>query len=170
MSQRRLRSIPSTSCTAKPSVYVQGVRVSLSRSRSAEVLERYSKFGTLASRIGRVRSGALRTGERPDPPDAWRPQALARRLSTGDLVQMEREYLAGDGCTILSRRYGVSENAVLAHLRRVGLVVRSLGKVTLDDVTEMRRLRSRGWTYQSIGERFGITRTAVSRRLQDSLD
>ena len=60
----------------------------------------------------------------------------------------------------------VLENAVLAQLRRAGVELRAAGKVTADDVEEMRRLRRVGWTYQAIGDEFGVTRVAVTRRLR----
>jgi len=82
------------------------------------------------------------------------------------MAQLVADYAAGDGCTTLSRRYGVSENAVLAHLKRVGVPIRPPGKVSLDDLAEMDRLRANGWTYRAIGERFGITRSAASFRLR----
>jgi hypothetical protein len=37
--------------------------------------------------------------------------------------------------------------------------------VTAVEVERMRELRVAGWTYRAIGDRFGITRTAVARRL-----
>jgi hypothetical protein len=76
-----------------------------------------------------------------------------------------RDYLAGEGCTVLSRRYGVSENGVVYQLRRSGVAVRPRGKVTNQQVEQMRKLRDSGWTYQAIGDLFGITRSAVKLRL-----
>jgi hypothetical protein len=37
--------------------------------------------------------------------------------------------------------------------------------VAREDVEEMRRLRQDGWTYTAIGDRFGVTRSAVKLRL-----
>jgi hypothetical protein len=95
----------------------------------------------------------------------WQAHALSNRLGTVTLAELVEDYLAGDGSTILARRFGISENAVLAHLKHSGVELRPAGKVTPDDVIEMHRLRKGGWTYQAIGEKFGITRVAVRRRL-----
>jgi hypothetical protein len=130
------------------------------------VLERYSNLGTTANRIRKVRASALRLGPRVEPEADWEPQALVRRLGEEQMARLVEDYAMGDGCTTLSRRYGVSENAVLAHLKRVGVPIRPFGKVTLDDVADMYRLRASGWTYRAIGIRFGITRTGVSSRLR----
>lgn len=95
----------------------------------------------------------------------YTPHAVTRRFSPEQLRQILVEYQAGEGCTSLSRRYGISENAVLALLERAGVPRRPLGRFTPDDVAEMRRLRQAGWTYREIGEKFGVTKVAVSRRL-----
>ena len=100
-----------------------------------------------------------------EPAADWHRHALARRLPPERLDQLVADYQAGDGCTTLAARYGVSENGVLAHLARCGVERRGPGKVSLDDVVEMARLCQAGWTYQAIGERFGVTRVAVKRRL-----
>lgn len=95
----------------------------------------------------------------------WQPHALKRRFSAARLEQLVADYRSGMGCVVLAQKYGVSENAVLAQLRRAEVELRQPGKVTPDDVVEMRRLRQLGWTYQAIGEKFGMTRVAVRRRL-----
>ncbi len=77
---------------------------------------------------------------------------------------MTREYEQGEDITVLARRYGISENGVLAHLERSGLPRRH-GKVTDEEVEEMALLREAGWTYRRIGEKYGLTRRSVSRRL-----
>lgn len=78
---------------------------------------------------------------------------------------MTRQYAEGEGSTVLARRYGISENGVLAHLERSG-VPRRHGKVTAQDVVEMARLREAGWTYRRIAQEYGLTRRSVSRRLK----
>lgn len=132
----------------------------------AEVLGRYSKAGRVADRITWLRAAVTRSGPRPDSEPEWRPRALSRRLSADQLERMREEYRQGEGCTVLARRYGVSENALLTQLKRTGVVLREPGrKVTVENVIEMQRLREQGWTYQAIADRFGITRVAVSQRL-----
>jgi len=98
------------------------------------------------------------------------PRAVAHRLTPARMDRLLQEYRAGDGCTVLARRFGVSESGVLAQLKRAGVAVRpaNLGKLTVEDVAAMRRLREAGWTHRAIGERFGVTRQAVGRRLDRS--
>ena len=62
---------------------------------------------------------------RPAETKDWRPHALARRLESNELDRMVEDYRSGDGCTVLGRRYGVSQNGVLAHLKRVGVALRA---------------------------------------------
>lgn len=50
-------------------------------------------------------------------------------------------------------------------LRRCGVVLRPPGRLSLAHVDEMRRWRQDGWTYAAIGDRFGVTRSAVKLRL-----
>jgi len=131
----------------------------------AEVLGRYSKTAQVAERITRIPEARAKSGPRHDHELEWRPHALWRRLSREQLESLAQEYLQGEGSTVLARRYGVSENAVLGQLKREGVALRKPGKLTAEDVGEMQRLRDHGWTYRDIGNRFGVTRVAVSRRL-----
>jgi hypothetical protein len=102
----------------------------------------------------------------PRPPEPkWVARDVAHRLGEAKLARLVREYEAGDGCTVLSRRYNLSESGVLAQLKRAGVDLRPPGKVISADVDEMRRLRREGWTFNAIGDRFGITRTAVKLRV-----
>jgi hypothetical protein len=137
----------------------------VSEGRSAEVLERYSKFQTIPNRLERIRKAVVSSPLRPRDRH-WEPQALNRRLPADELAQIIEEYQAGIGATTLARVHGISENGLRGHLTRCGIAIRPLGKVTEDAVAEMARLRVAGWTYKAIGERFGITRSAVSLRLK----
>ncbi|MGL5823495.1 MAG: hypothetical protein ACRCYU_01325 [Nocardioides sp.] len=134
----------------------------------AELLGHYSKFGT---ELGKRHRRLVKVLERGDPvPDrAVERRWVAHRLEDRpdvDVAQIVREYEAGDGCCTLAVSHGLSENGVLALLKRQGVMLRPPGKVTPADVREMARLRERGWTYRAIGERFGVTRVAVKRRIR----
>jgi hypothetical protein len=83
-----------------------------------------------------------------------------------ELAQIILEYEAGVGATTLAVVHGVSENGLRSHLARSGITIRPLGKVTVADVADMAQLRATGWTYKAIGEKYCITRTAVSHRLK----
>jgi hypothetical protein len=131
------------------------------------VLERYSKSQLTSKRFERMRKAVILSPSRP-PEAPWEPQALNRRLPADELAQIIEEYQAGIGATTLALVHGVSENGLRAQLTRSGVKIRPLGKVSVDDVAEMARLRANGWTYKAIGEKFGITRTAVSLRLKET--
>lgn len=130
----------------------------------AELLARYSRHDVAAMRMKRIgkatAAGEVRTVERK----VWQRHAIARRLSSAQLASMRAEYERGEDSPLLAQRYGISENSVLAQLERCG-VPRRHGRVSAEDVVEMARLREAGWTYRRIGERFGLTRRSVSRRL-----
>lgn len=75
-------------------------------------------------------------------------------------------YQGGSTAKEVAATFEVSESALLARLRAAG-VVRPNGKVTLKQVDEMAQLRAQGLSYREIGERYGITRRAVSTRLRN---
>jgi hypothetical protein len=137
----------------------------LARSGVAEVLERYSRETQVSWRIRRLHAAIASAGPRPPAEPPWVARKVSRRLGEAELARLVQEYEAGDGCTVLSRRYSLSENGVLAQLKRAGVTIRPRGKVSAADVSEMARLRSAGWTYRAVGEKFGVTRTAVTVRL-----
>lgn len=132
--------------------------------RPAEVLGRYSRKTTTRERIASVLLELSRTGERkPTTNGNSQPHALVRRLGRERVERVVADYLAGNGCTTLARQYGVSENGILALLKRSGIELRPpVVKVTADEVVEMLQLRSQGWTYRAIGERYG-SRAARSK-------
>jgi hypothetical protein len=130
----------------------------------AEVLERYSKLQSLPKRLERIRKAVNSSPPRP-PETPWEPQALNRRLPADELEQIILEYQAGVGATTLALVHGVSENGLRGHLTRSGIAIRPLGKLTPEQVAELRRLRSEGWTLQAIADRYGVTRHAVRHRL-----
>ncbi len=130
----------------------------------AEVLGQYSRLAHLGRALHRLRQQLAANPSR-DAESVWMGQSLKQRLGPGALAELERDYLAGVGCTRLAERYGISENGVLSHLRRVGIELRPPGKLTEGDVLLARDLRADGWTYSAIAEQLGVTRTAIKWRL-----
>jgi transcriptional regulator len=51
-------------------------------------------------------------------------------------------------------------------LRQQGAEIRSGGKLSAEDLVDVRRLRAEGWSHQKIADRFGVTRSAISIRLK----
>lgn len=80
---------------------------------------------------------------------------------------MVADYRSGIGSWRLARKYGVSDSTVLARLKAAGVELdpsrQSDARRARTD--EMRQLRDAGHTLKEIGEKFGITRQAVSMRL-----
>lgn len=81
---------------------------------------------------------------------------------------MAQDYRAGVGSYRLARKYGVSESTVLARLRASGIdtsITETELRQRAEDAAAMVRLREARWTYKAIGERFGITRQGVAKRI-----
>jgi lambda repressor-like predicted transcriptional regulator len=102
---------------------------------------------------------------------SWAPPSLVgttrvRRLLATDLDAMIADYENGMGCVLLSRKYDIAENTVLARLRQAGVTVRSVRAPDLAQVEWMASLRDEGWTLTEIGDRYGLTRQTVANRLK----
>jgi len=92
------------------------------------VLGRYSRLDLVARRLRRIRSALDGAGPRLANGNAWRSHALARRLTSEELDRMVDDYRSGEGSTVLARRYAVSENGVLAFVKRSGVRLRPPGR------------------------------------------
>lgn len=131
----------------------------------AEVLGRYSNQGAVGAGVSALRDRAA-VETRPEP---WDPPQLVgttrvRRILAADLDAMIADYRGGLGCVLLSRKYGIAENTVLARLKEAGVVVRPQGYVDPEGIREMAELRAEGWTLRELGVRYGLTRQTVAAR------
>lgn len=102
--------------------------------------------------------------------EPWRTPKLGggngtRQVLSGHESSVRADYEEGTGSVSLSRKYGVPVSTLLDWLRRQGVEVRSGEKLSTEDMIEVRRLRSDGWSHQRIADRFGVSRSAVSQRL-----
>lgn len=82
---------------------------------------------------------------------------------------MVAAYRAGVGPAALARKYGVSDSTVRAQIKAAGVALDLLDRQRERyhaANNEMMRLRDDGWTHREIGQKFGITRQAVGRRLR----
>lgn len=135
--------------------------------RSAEVLGRYSNQAIVGTAIGSVLE-VTSDSVRDAPWDA--PTLLGtsrvRRLLASQLDRMIADYKQGMGCVLPSRRYGIAENTVLARLKEAGVDVHPRGYLAPGALTEMKLLRAEGWTLQALGNRYGVTRQTVAKRLR----
>lgn len=90
-----------------------------------------------------------------------------RRMAPEEIAAMVADYRSGIGSWRLARKYGVSDSTVLARLKAAGVALDPARQAEARRaVTEdMRQLRESGLTLNEIGDRYGITRQAVSLRL-----
>lgn len=132
----------------------------------AGVLGRYSQDRGVQARMDRVMQAPDVLEHRRGSEEPPQSHALRRRLSWSQQEELVRRYEAGEGCSNLARVFGISENGVLGQLRRSGVVLRTPGKLSEEDVASMRMLRAQGMTHKTIAEQFGVTRSVVTRRLR----
>jgi hypothetical protein len=91
---------------------------------------------------------------------------LRRRLSQETIQVLIDAYKAGAISPQLAAQYGVSKTALLELLHAEGLAKRK--RLTLEEIEEAHRLRSRGWTYVAIGQNFGMYGSTVWRTLKQN--
>lgn len=132
-----------------------------------EVLGRYSNQGARGGQLRTLRERA--NAEAREEP--WEQPTLVgttrvRRLLATDLDAIVADYAGGMGCVLLSRKYGIAENTVLARLKEAGVQVLPQGFVDAEAFEEMAALRAEGWTLKALGQRYGITRQTVASRLR----
>lgn len=133
----------------------------------AEVLGRYSNQAPVGVSVRAVT--ALSAADVRDQP--WSPPKLVgttrvRRILAIELDALIADYRGGMGCVLLSRKYGIAENTVLARLKEAGVDVRPQGYLDPDALREMASLRADGWTLKALGEKYGVTRQTVAVRLR----
>jgi IS30 family transposase len=80
---------------------------------------------------------------------------LRRRLSLGEVAELEQGYQAGKTVYELAAEFGVTRQTVSRHLKRRGVAMRRQG-IAERDRAEAARLRGQGWSYARLGERFGV--------------
>lgn len=102
--------------------------------------------------------------------EPWRTPKLGggngtRQVLSGHESSVRADYEAGMGSVTLSRKYGVPVNTLLDWLRREGVEIRSGEKLSTEDMVEVRHLHSDGWSHQRVADRFGVSRSTVSLRL-----
>lgn len=89
-----------------------------------------------------------------------------RQILASDLDTMIAEYVSGMGCVLLPRKYCIAENTVLARLKEAGVPVRPPVSIEPVALAEMASLRADGWTLRARGQRYGLTRQTVAKRLR----
>lgn len=133
----------------------------------AEALGRYSNLGD----TGAAARAAQERARLEARPESWKVSRLGggsgtRQALAGQEATVLSDYASGMGSVSLSRRYGVPVSTLLDWLRQQGAEIRSGGKLSAEDMVDVRRLRAEGWSHQKIADRFGVTRSAISIRLK----
>ena len=145
----------------------------------AEVILRYSNFSVpalkeLAERAGsstHIGLSTQATTEKPlrlavddsDPPCNWRVTEAQRAAALEVFVNG-----GSIGAAALAAGLAWSTTRVLLSPQVVisgrNLVTRH--QITEDELSEAHRLREQGWSYTALAERYGMSRTALTRRLK----
>jgi DNA-directed RNA polymerase specialized sigma24 family protein len=78
--------------------------------------------------------------------------------------QLVQDYLGGLSAGATARKYGVNTQTVLNQLKKRGILSRpNPGPVIAgQNLKEALVLRAEGWTYAAIGEKYGVSRIAVT--------
>jgi len=85
-----------------------------------------------------------------------------RKLSSAEVAELVDAYEAGVSQRKLTRRFGLHEQTVRAHLRRQGVRLRPQRVLTAEQEVEAVRLYvEEMWTLVEVAERFGAGQTAV---------
>ena len=81
--------------------------------------------------------------------------------------QVIADYLSGLSAQACARKYGIDTHTVLSNLRRRGFVIRTrTGPQLAGEVLQRARdLRVQGWSYQAIGDEFGVSRVTARAAL-----
>lgn len=132
----------------------------------AEVLGRYFRNAATGVAVRALWERALQEtrSERWVAPEAGELTRV-RHLMRDEIEAIVRDYESGMGCVRLARKYGVSDNTVLVHLKAAGVEIRPRGKLSPEQVVELHQLHEEGWKMAAIGGHLGMTKAAVSMRL-----
>lgn len=131
------------------------------------MLGRYSNLRPTGVKVAKAATRA-RKDLRAEPwvsPDVT--VTTVRRMAPEQVEAMVADYRSGIGSWTLARMYGVSDSTVLARLKAAGVELdpSRQAEARRARTDEMRQLKDAGYTLKEIGERYGITRQAVSMRL-----
>jgi hypothetical protein len=109
----------------------------------------------------------LQLGLRASVTSRRRPRLVGttrvRRVLATELDATIADNRGGMGCVLMSRKYGIGENTMLARLKEAGAGVRPQGSLDQDWLCETASLRAEGWTLTALGDRYGAIRLTVVR-------
>lgn len=114
---------------------------------------------------------AQSSGDAPLQPSSDDGSAVSNWHITGDQADLARElFQAGASIAEVARGSGMAW-ATARQILQADVVASGRSLVTWNEMTDQQvceaaHLRAEGWTYVAIGERFGVSRTAVARRVK----
>ena len=104
----------------------------------------------------RIESGELE----PVAEDHSSRQKQVVRLTDAQIDRLVEGYLAGKSVYQLAPVFGINRQTVSLHLKRRGVTMRRQGLAEADR-PEIERLRSEGWSFTRLGERFHVHGSSV---------
>jgi uncharacterized protein (DUF433 family) len=121
-----------------------------------------SIWGQVARILAKPRVGGVAEG-----PNATERRQRQVRLNKAQTVALVAEYQAGASITALAAKYHVDHATVVLRLKRAGVPTRPPGHAIPDgELPRVLELRSQGWTYTQIAERYGCCRRTVQNTLR----
>ena len=91
-----------------------------------------------------------------------RVQRLQRRLRPEEVQELIIRYEDGESAKRVGARFGIHPTTVATHLKRNGVRVRRQ-KLNDSEITELRTLRRKGWTYRALALKFEVSTETVRR-------
>lgn len=81
--------------------------------------------------------------------------------------QVIADYLSGVSASACGRKHGIDTHTVLSNLTKRGVVPRprSGPRLAGETLQRARDLRAKGWSYQAIGDEFGVCHTTARTAL-----
>lgn len=133
-----------------------------------EILHHYSKFSSRYRRwesvLAEAEAMSAGGGRADEVVDRPRRQAQ-RRLDEQERARLVERYVAGASANEMARRFGVHKETVYGIVDAAGVRRRAKRKLTAGDEIEAQQLRAEGWSYQALGQHFGVAPETIRRRL-----
>ncbi len=99
-----------------------------------------------------------------DEPAPYHPN---RKLQPDEVAELVEAYRHGVSMVKLAKQYGLHRNTVEAHLRRSGVTIRPVVKMTPALVERATKLYiEQMWTTARIGKEFGVDASTVAKALK----
>ena len=93
------------------------------------------------------------------------PRQVQRRLNEPEQAALVERFGEGAELATLAEEFGIHRDTVGKILRRQG-VARRYGVVTGEVLAEAIRLHEEGWTFERLGERYGVNASTVYRAIR----